>query len=190
MTNIQSNSRTSFFRGFSGSAAKTFVMAASLFAAAPSFAATVVWNFNNVVFGGGPVTGTITADSDTNLVTAVDISAVDFGTPVKMYQLSSASPNFQTNSSNFIRIWSTSPNLVHQLSLKLAGTGTWGANGSTLALSTDSSFRRNTGACCDYFQSGNLTRVTAVPEPSSWAMLIAGFGIVGAAARRRRMVVA
>ena len=30
--------------------------------------------------------------------------------------------------------------------------------------------------------------VNAVPEPSSWAMLIAGFGLVGAAARRRRQV--
>ena len=29
-----------------------------------------------------------------------------------------------------------------------------------------------------------------VPEPSVWAMLIAGFGLVGAASRRRRMVVA
>jgi hypothetical protein len=28
----------------------------------------------------------------------------------------------------------------------------------------------------------------AVPEPASWAMLIAGFGLVGAAARRRRQV--
>ncbi|WP_426169167.1 PEPxxWA-CTERM sorting domain-containing protein [Sandarakinorhabdus sp. DWP1-3-1] len=28
-----------------------------------------------------------------------------------------------------------------------------------------------------------------VPEPASWAMLIAGFGLVGAAARRRRMAV-
>lgn len=27
---------------------------------------------------------------------------------------------------------------------------------------------------------------TAVPEPASWAMMIAGFGLVGAAARRRR----
>jgi hypothetical protein len=34
---------------------------------------------------------------------------------------------------------------------------------------------------------GNLG---AVPEPSSWAMLIAGFGLVGAAARRRRVAMA
>lgn len=32
--------------------------------------------------------------------------------------------------------------------------------------------------------------VGAVPEPASWAMLIAGFGLVGAAARRRRAVAA
>lgn len=32
--------------------------------------------------------------------------------------------------------------------------------------------------------------VTAVPEPASWALLIAGFGLVGAAARRRRPAVA
>ncbi|GGE08093.1 hypothetical protein GCM10011529_13130 [Polymorphobacter glacialis] len=31
--------------------------------------------------------------------------------------------------------------------------------------------------------------VAGVPEPASWAMLIAGFGLVGAAARRRRSVV-
>ena len=30
----------------------------------------------------------------------------------------------------------------------------------------------------------------SVPEPASWAMLIAGFGLVGAAARRRRAAVA
>jgi hypothetical protein len=31
-------------------------------------------------------------------------------------------------------------------------------------------------------------RVTAVPEPASWAMLIAGFGLVGGTMRHRRMV--
>jgi hypothetical protein len=30
----------------------------------------------------------------------------------------------------------------------------------------------------------------AVPEPASWAMLIAGFGLVGASARRRRALAA
>nr|WP_255601895.1 PEPxxWA-CTERM sorting domain-containing protein [Polymorphobacter megasporae] len=36
-----------------------------------------------------------------------------------------------------------------------------------------------------------LTSVAgAVPEPASWAMLVAGFGIVGGAARRRRIAVA
>jgi hypothetical protein len=32
--------------------------------------------------------------------------------------------------------------------------------------------------------------LTHVPEPASWAMMIAGFGLVGAAARRRRPVIA
>jgi hypothetical protein len=31
---------------------------------------------------------------------------------------------------------------------------------------------------------------TAVPEPASWAMLIAGFGLTGAVMRRRRMALA
>jgi hypothetical protein len=35
--------------------------------------------------------------------------------------------------------------------------------------------------------SGN---VTFVPEPENWALLIAGFGLTGAAMRRRRPVVA
>jgi hypothetical protein len=42
--------------------------------------------------------------------------------------------------------------------------------------------------------AGNLQlsviNLGAVPEPSSWAMLIAGFGLVGAAARRRRVATA
>jgi hypothetical protein len=33
-------------------------------------------------------------------------------------------------------------------------------------------------------QEGSL-KITAVPEPASWALLIAGFGLVGAVARRR-----
>jgi hypothetical protein len=35
-----------------------------------------------------------------------------------------------------------------------------------------------------------VVQAGGVPEPSSWAMLIAGFGLIGATARRRRRVVA
>ena len=37
---------------------------------------------------------------------------------------------------------------------------------------------------------GIVTNMEIVPEPSSWAMLIAGFGLVGATLRRRRAVAA
>ncbi|WP_416907024.1 MAG: PEPxxWA-CTERM sorting domain-containing protein [Polymorphobacter sp.] len=40
-----------------------------------------------------------------------------------------------------------------------------------------------------YLDDISLSSVT-VPEPASWAMLIAGFGLVGAAARRRRRIAA
>jgi hypothetical protein len=32
--------------------------------------------------------------------------------------------------------------------------------------------------------------IGTIPEPSSWAMLIAGFGLVGATLRRRRVIAA
>jgi hypothetical protein len=38
------------------------------------------------------------------------------------------------------------------------------------------------GNMADLYKSGALG---AVPEPSSWAMLIAGFGLIGAVTRRR-----
>ena len=40
----------------------------------------------------------------------------------------------------------------------------------------------------DNFEFGDLAAV--VPEPASWALMIAGFGLAGAAARRRRVTVA
>lgn len=43
-----------------------------------------------------------------------------------------------------------------------------------------------TDGCCG---RGALT-VSTVPEPQSWAMLLAGFGVVGATLRRRRVVAA
>ena len=40
--------------------------------------------------------------------------------------------------------------------------------------------------------NGSITYsvISAVPEPASWAMMIAGFGLAGAALRRRGTIVA
>ena len=71
-----------------------------------------------------------------------------------------------------------------------------------LAMVTDNRFgtRPNFSAdTCDFFKgcfrnmdlmSFQFGAVGSVPEPSSWAMLIAGFGMAGSAMRRRRSVVA
>lgn len=34
--------------------------------------------------------------------------------------------------------------------------------------------------------SGDLTATVSIPEPATWAMMVAGFGLVGAGVRRRR----
>jgi hypothetical protein len=42
----------------------------------------------------------------------------------------------------------------------------------------------------DTFAAESMVTTAGIPEPASWAMLIAGFGLVGAASRRRNMTVA
>jgi hypothetical protein len=59
------------------------------------------------------------------------------------------------------------------------------ANGATLIPSRIISFAV-TGADAGQFDAS----LFAVPEPGTWAMLIAGFGLVGATQRRRRAVIA
>lgn len=55
--------------------------------------------------------------------------------------------------------------------------------------SYDNEYGKNTGRSIGDYVVANRFAV-AVPEPQSWAMLIAGFGLVGAVARRRRIATA
>ena len=57
-------------------------------------------------------------------------------------------------------------------------SGTAGASGTLKLFYFDSNNGDNTGSI--------LAHVTAVPEPESYAMLLAGLGIMGAVARRRK----
>ena len=73
------------------------------------------------------------------------------------------------------------------------------ANGDQSAAATNRNvsfdFDRSLGITRVGFSSGQLAfeldnlSISAVPEPTTWAMLLVGFGMVGAAARRRSNVV-
>jgi hypothetical protein len=66
----------------------------------------------------------------------------------------------------------------------LHSVNNWGGNGLTVSGTVRIAGGR--GSANEIF----FTHGSFVPEPASWAMLITGFGLVGAAARRRRAVAA
>lgn len=70
-------------------------------------------------------------------------------------------------------------------------------SGGSTAISRVVGPQGNVGATSAFFQqrAGLVTSFTttapgAVPEPAAWALMIAGFGLVGVAARRRRIAIA
>lgn len=73
-------------------------------------------------------------------------------------------------------------------SLTIFGTATFSngdpaqSNIGTFTLATSS--RNGSPAAIDFTFTGNAS--TAVPEPASWAMMVAGFGLLAAVMRRRR----
>jgi hypothetical protein len=56
--------------------------------------------------------------------------------------------------------------------------------------SYDNIYGKMTGRSVGDYVAANYFGINAVPEPASWAMLIAGFGLTGAAMRRRRVAAA
>lgn len=76
---------------------------------------------------------------------------------------------FQQNSGDPVEVWSLPVTLLS------AGPHSINLRGTVQALDGNASY------------TGNLN-ISAVPEPATWALLIMGFGLVGAAMRRRQNV--
>jgi PEP-CTERM motif len=71
-----------------------------------------------------------------------------------------------------------------------AGAGSWGVGGQTAPAFQSTGGLELRANELQLVASGGTGGIGAVPEPASWAMMIAGFGLVGASARRRRGVLA
>jgi hypothetical protein len=68
---------------------------------------------------------------------------------------------------------------------------TFGADSGDIKAGLNNSFGEFSGYVPVYIHEDFIAASTvAVPEPSSWAMLIAGFGLIGATMRRRRTIAA
>jgi hypothetical protein len=68
---------------------------------------------------------------------------------------------------------------------KLASSGSYSANLSGYGLIRGSGFSGSGGGLVNYFFSFQPV-ISPVPEPSTWAMMILGFGLTGYAIRRRK----
>lgn len=117
-----------------------------------------------------PVDGTATVDNGKEVATAFEL-----------YSIYSA--NFSTGS---VSLASGTYYLVLQNAVASDGSDAfWDINNGPATASQSGYPLDGSGS----FQILGTT-IAAVPEAASWAMLIAGFGLVGAAARRRRIAVA
>lgn len=67
-------------------------------------------------------------------------------------------------------------------------TLTYATSQSSILLENFATRWQRTGTNANGSASG-IGNVTAVPEPATWAMMIAGFGLIGGVARRRKLTV-
>ncbi len=130
----------------------------------------IVLNFDRTVLPGTAIFTPFAIDGSTDNDAAVSILnyAMPYGTPLTAAAVTALfSPSsFSELDNNSKAARSVNPN---------------GLSGNLMIVSAD--FTTPVGT--DGFKFSNLS-VTAVPETSSWAMMIVGFGLIGAGARQRR----
>ena len=147
----------------------TFVLGI-LFCAAPAGASPVVYNLNET--GAVTITGTVSVDG--NSVVGIDIDAGSFGHFTDVY--------FQGDfTGGQYELTSFNPDYLFLLFITDKASFFAGETSSTR-----SSFQNQTTGAFEGRSAGFIEVASAVPEPSSWAMMVLGFAGVAFLAYRRQ----
>ncbi len=161
--------------------------AAAIFSTTPAISADFIFDFETTTpLFGGPVrgTGTVTTDDvtfDSRGFTAQRITGVQ-GTFNGSAITGLASP-FGANNLYYL----TGPSFVDGSGLGFATAA--GTSVNLFFQSSASSYRVNSiNPFTSSFVSASSSALGAVPEPATWAMMIVGFGVVGAGLRRKRNI--
>ena len=124
--------------------------------------------------GTGTISGTLTYDASLSSVTAVDITVGSLGSFTTIYG------NAFTPALVYLNIENS--NYLFQLELDTYATL---GSGATTQIDSNSGLYSLPGALYVGTPSGSLT-ISAVPEPSAWAMMLLGFAGIGLMAYRRK----
>jgi len=126
-------------------------------------------------------------------VTAAAYTSAVFGGPTQLYSIDTALDVLTKQANSVGTLTTVGPlgvNLGSRTSFDIAGSEAYAFNGSTLfGVNLTTGALTNLGNT-DRALFGMAISPAAVPEPTSWALMIAGFALVGTTMRRRRVALA
>ena len=171
-------------------------IAALVLASVPAQATPVTWTLSGIFNDGATASGSFVWDADTNTSPIFSISTTGGTLGAFTYDNSSSYLFAHPFSNANDYVWAKN-DVSRYIDLDFA-TPLTNAGGTHALLTANpfapgGGFQNNTASWeCDncasvpYFVEGSVTSVSAVPEPETYAMMLAGLGLLGFAARRRK----
>lgn len=165
---------------------------ACMTAAVPANAATLNWTLSGVTFDdGGTASGTFSTDSNTGGVLSFNVSTTAGSIQTSGFTYnSSTSYLFADNffsSNSFILVSNAFDRFVNFRFVNALTAG--GTNALVPGAPTSGSWECSNCGNIREVTGGFATTLGAVPEPTTWGLLVLGFGAIGAGMRSRRRTV-